>query len=534
MKAKIAALLAVVLALTLAACALGEGNTPTQTPTPPEMTDITSPQAVKPPRSDVPALDTSLPAFEGKPRLLVVQDGEVDDRNSLIHTLLYTNDIDLEGIVQTSSVLHYSGDGSQRAKRWMGTEWMYDILDAYAAVYDNLKVHDPEYPAPDALRAITKVGNVKLPDDTAEATEGSDLIKERILADDSRPLFVAMGGGANTVARALMSIEEEYGDSADWDALRTAISEKVILFAFGMQDSSYTGYILPNWPAIRLVDISGGANAYGYKWAGVKTLSDEAMERMSGAWMLENLEQGRGALLDQYVTWGDGTALVGEAENEQYGTNEALLNTKGWWGSYEHQRYDFLSEGDSPAWLAVVPNGLRGLEDLSYGGWAGCCVGIDDKEDPAVRNYRTADGDGMTCWVADIQSDFAMRARWCVESEYAGANHLPEVTVTEGVDLTAAPGETVILHAEASDPDGDRTDFYWYQDAQADTYWEFVNEFEEIIPLKASVSGENGSQASFVVPDDAVKGDTIHIVLRGVDGGGTHPAAYQRVIITVE
>ena len=35
------------------------------------------------------ATDTELPSFEGKPRLLVTQDGEVDDMNSLIHTLLY-------------------------------------------------------------------------------------------------------------------------------------------------------------------------------------------------------------------------------------------------------------------------------------------------------------------------------------------------------------------------------------------------------------------------------------------------------------
>ena len=32
------------------------------------------------------ASNTALPAFEGKARLLVTQDGEVDDMNSLIHT----------------------------------------------------------------------------------------------------------------------------------------------------------------------------------------------------------------------------------------------------------------------------------------------------------------------------------------------------------------------------------------------------------------------------------------------------------------
>ena len=155
---------------------------------------------------------TALPKTEGKPRLLVTQDGEVDDMNTLIHTLLYSNDIDLEGIVQTSSKLHYSGDDTTESLRWMGTDWMYEFLDAYAEVYDNLKIHDEDYPSPDDLRAITKVGNIKNVSDTSEETEGSELVKERILAEDDRPLYIEVGGGANTVARALMSIEEEYKD----------------------------------------------------------------------------------------------------------------------------------------------------------------------------------------------------------------------------------------------------------------------------------------------------------------------------------
>ena len=94
--------------------------------------------------------------------------------NTLIHTLLYSNDIDLEGIVQTSSKLLYSGDDTTESLRWMGTDWMYEFLDAYAEVYDNLKIHDEDYPSPDDLRAITKVGIIKNVCDTSEETEGSE------------------------------------------------------------------------------------------------------------------------------------------------------------------------------------------------------------------------------------------------------------------------------------------------------------------------------------------------------------------------
>ena len=200
------------------------------------------------------ASNTALPAFEGKARLLVTQDGEVDDMNSLIHTLLYADTFDLEGIVQTSSKLHWSGDGETEPYRWMGTEWMNEFLDAYAEVYPNLIVHSPDYPSPGTLREITKVGNIKLEAEMTEITEGSELIKERILADDPRPLFIEVGGGANTVARALLSIQEEYGDSENWDELYQHICENVILFAWGMQDSCYMDYIQPNWPEMRMID----------------------------------------------------------------------------------------------------------------------------------------------------------------------------------------------------------------------------------------------------------------------------------------
>ncbi|NSG88577.1 hypothetical protein [Blautia faecis] len=48
-----------------------------------------------------------------------------------------------------------------------------------------------------------------------------------------------------------------------------------------------------------------------------------------------------------------------------------------------------------------------------------------------------------------------------------------------------------------------------------------------------TASGENQETATFTVPEDAKSGDTIHIIMEGVDGG-TNPVAYQRVIVTVK
>ena len=44
-----------------------------------------------------------------KIRTIITQDAEVDDQNSLRHFLFYANEVELQGIVQTSSKFHWQG-----------------------------------------------------------------------------------------------------------------------------------------------------------------------------------------------------------------------------------------------------------------------------------------------------------------------------------------------------------------------------------------------------------------------------------------
>ena len=57
----------------------------------------------------------SLPSFSqvktSKPRTIVTTDGEIDDVNSYIRLLLYSNEFNIEGLVYSSSMWHYKGDG---------------------------------------------------------------------------------------------------------------------------------------------------------------------------------------------------------------------------------------------------------------------------------------------------------------------------------------------------------------------------------------------------------------------------------------
>src|SRR5690606_32308439 len=47
----------------------------------------------------------------GKPRTVVMHDPELDDQNTLVRYLLYSNEFDTQGLVYQSGRYHWKGDG---------------------------------------------------------------------------------------------------------------------------------------------------------------------------------------------------------------------------------------------------------------------------------------------------------------------------------------------------------------------------------------------------------------------------------------
>ena len=125
----------------------------------------------------------------------------------------------------------------------------------------------------------------------------------------------------------------------------------------------------------------------------------------------------------------------------------------------------------------------------------------------------------QTRWVKDIQNDFAARVAW-TETDYKQANHAPEVTVKEGLNITVKPGQTVTLHAQGSDPDGDSLHYDWYIYAEAGTYG---------APVKISAQG---AEAKVVVPGNIAKDETIHVICEVSDNAKIPLKHYARVILT--
>ena len=64
----------------------------------------------------VNSVNAQSPNKETKPRIIITADPELDDNNSLIRFLLYSCDVDVEGLIYASSGYHWKGDGK-------GTKW---------------------------------------------------------------------------------------------------------------------------------------------------------------------------------------------------------------------------------------------------------------------------------------------------------------------------------------------------------------------------------------------------------------------------
>ena len=95
-----------------------------------------------------------------KQRLFVLTDieNEPDDAQSLVRLLSYANHFDIEGLVATTSIHQRTQTAAWRIR---------EIVEAYRKVQPNLVLHEPGFPAADALLSVLREGR---PDYISEFT----------------------------------------------------------------------------------------------------------------------------------------------------------------------------------------------------------------------------------------------------------------------------------------------------------------------------------------------------------------------------
>ena len=455
-----------------------------------------------------------------RPRVIVLTDAETDDRCSMVHFLLYTNDMQVDGIIQTNSCFQKRG--------WSHEPWLKKQLDAYEKVYPNLKVHDANYPTPDYLRQRVFVGDedpshvvlsgkeckMTLPGATPKVdpvqwadTPGSDRIVEVLLEQDPRPVFIQCWGGTNTAAKAFQKLKSQY--PKDYER---AVS-KAVLYCIWYQDAGGS-YIEREHPLVTIL----------------------LNHHFSGSW--------------DYGTMTNTTDFV----------NRYMRNKKNPLGNLYTQPY--ISEGDTPAFLYSIANGLRSYEDPTYGGWGGCFYQVTPSPMLAhcasaapSRLYRDTGFGQLREWIEPAMHDFQARLEWCVSPQYNQANHKPTIEVPQGLDLTVHSGDTVRLSAIVSDPDPIDVDALWKTRGELWTQAGITRKQVEANPEKYNTpwrvawyqypSGtykdnvdlmnfnERDAQTWFVAPEvDEPK--TIHVILEAYDMTAPRLTSYARYIVTVK
>ncbi|HVZ55243.1 MAG TPA: nucleoside hydrolase-like domain-containing protein [Chitinophagaceae bacterium] len=495
----------------------------------------------------------------GKPRIVVTCDPELDDNNSLIRFLLYSSDLQVEGLIYASSGYHWKGDGKgtkwfvpgrEYARfgldtcpcpswRWAPDEhFIHDVVDAYAKVYPNLKVHNPGYPNPAELRSKIRYGNIEFDGDISKDSPGSELIRSLMLDNRPGPLYITAWGGQSTIARALKSIQEQFEYTTGWEAIKRKISRKVVLLPSGDQDDSYAKYIRINWPDMEYRQFRDGPNyAYG---AQLRARPQDSVY-MTASWMKANISD-RGSLGTLYRVWGDGKQMVKGDKMDYFGfsgyTDDQLMKMGYVVWMPVQPKGSWLGEGDDPTFMNMLGNGLRAYEAGSYGGWGGrelsrqesspFSLKISDTSQQAMvstlSSFSSRSNQGVNAYpdfFPAAQQDFAARLAWSVTPTFAGANHAPVVSIEGPLSVLASPGETFRLNGKVSDPDKNEVTVKWWQ-FQVGTY-----------PGNILISGETSLQPRVTIPKDAVAGQTIHVVLEATDNGSPALTSYQRVIITI-
>lgn len=247
-------------------------------------------------------------ARQPKPRVLISTDiggTDPDDNQSMAHLLMYSDMVDIEGLVSSPSF----GDGDKSE--------ILRMIDLYEQDYTRLAAHCPELTPPDSLRPLAKQGvrNLAPLKGFTSSTEGSDWIIECARRPDRRPLWVLVWGTLDDVAQALH-------DAPD-------IADRIKVYFIGGPNKKW------------------GVNSYDY-----------IARNFPDLWMIENNSSYRGFISD-----------VKLQDHYNSGYYDDAIRGAGHLGADFKRYYDgIVKMGDSPSLFYLIDNRPDDPSSSSWGG----------------------------------------------------------------------------------------------------------------------------------------------------------------------
>jgi GR25 family glycosyltransferase involved in LPS biosynthesis len=359
--------------------------------------------------------------------------------------------------------------------------------------HDNERQEIGYWPSAEYLRARTMMGSKNRGNKWIGADNNSDGSAKIIeLADekgDDRPIWVTVWGGGNTLAQAIWQTKQKRSP----EELKTLL-KKLRVYTIADQDGNQKQ---PDnqidWPES------------SHQWMRREFEKDLMFLWDECAWLYQN---------------GTGASKF-DSDYKPHIVGHGNLG-----GRYPRHKYGV--EGDTPAFLHILPNGLNDPDVPNQVGWGGYFefAKCRDNSTTAWQNHRNT-----TAWNISTKyqkyfyqatfNNFAARIDWAKDGT-GNRNPIIKIGDDDGISvITMKPktGSTVTLDAsKTTDPDGDKLTFKWWVLNEAGTYSGNV-----------TIASANESSAKISIPSDS-KGKNFHVICEVIDNGTHNLSAYRRIV----
>ena len=440
-----------------------------------------------------------------KPRLVVCTDiapadVEPDDMESMVRLMAYADMFEIEALITS-----VGWNCDPYPAEW--AEYLQRVIEAYRKDVpklmrrsgqqefmpledENKQQYIGYWPSADYVKSRAVMGSIHGGIKAIGAdndSPGSELLIRLADEDDTRPIYVAAWGGANTLAQAIWRVKQ----TRSAEELKKFV-RKFRIYTITDQDMQYSMRMNRSYSS--------------HMW-----LRKEFADDLQFVW-----DEG---------TWQEQCEL-GKRHWQQHKDN---IQGQGALGG-EYPTYKWGVEGDTPSFLYVMPNGLNNPEDPHQCGWAGyhergmCADSLTTAWTSWQEPVRSISVGYKQRFYPDELNDFMARMQWAAEGK---GNLNPYVVIpNDTINITVTKkkkvkkGTMISLSLDASksfDPDGDNLQFSWWQQP-------------EIGKTKITIEQADQPIATLRIPADA-KGDTIHIICEVHDDGPYHLPAYRRIII---
>ncbi|MEM6468822.1 MAG: nucleoside hydrolase-like domain-containing protein [Planctomycetota bacterium] len=468
-------------------------------------------------------------------RLVILADmgNEPDEMQQMIHMITCSNEFELEGLIAVTGK-YLRPESKNPYRRQLHPELFHQIIDAFEKVVPNLRIHADGWPDPDELRLLVKEGQTGYGIQSVgegKQSGGSDLLKKLLEEEDTRPIWIVVNAGSNTLAQALQDFEKEHGKRRTLSAIR-----KIRVFENGAQDNA-GAWICENYPGIHWIRSNYQTYAYGGPGS----------------------PSGNATVAGGPNFWGANPSSV---EGQLEWQKQHIMNGHGRLGElYPERRFHsgklaFMEGGGTIPWLGLVNRGLFDINQPHWGGWSGRFsrervadfwsrhqdIQKDEVKNAPFYVYReVADHwidqrDGVDYsgdyapiwrWREAMYNNQAARMDWCVK-KFSEANHHP-VAVVDGdqtdsvIRIQASAGQTLEFDASASsDIDEDKIQYCWWIYEEPGTY-----------AGKIKLSDSDSAQVTLELPSGATNAQ-IHLILEIKDDGTPSLFDYRRIVIDTD